>query len=146
MEKSRIKNRLLIAESIAFAMIIGAIWLDEVIDLPHLIFGIGASPINWGDALLECAFVAFIGSVIMLLTWKFTPEPTCEIKQVIPVCAVCRKVNKNGQWITLDEFIGSGASGTFSHGICPECMETYYRGVTDTTAFNFRQHLKKPKE
>ena len=148
MDRGQTKNRLLIAEAIAFSLIFGSIWADEVIDLPHLIFGIGASPISWGDAILECAFIAFIGAIIMFMTWKLGSSGNNELasKQVITVCAVCRKVNRNGQWITLDEFIGSGTSGSFTHGICPECMETYYKGVTDTTAFNFRQHLKKPKD
>ncbi len=143
MGKFRVKNKLLVAEAIAFALIIVSIWFNEIIDLPHIIFNLQTSPISWGDALLECAFVAFVGAVIMLLTWKFSASEKSERTQIVTVCAVCRKVNKAGKWMTLDEFIEGGSSASFNHGICPDCMDTYYKGVTDTTAFNFRQHLKK---
>lgn len=146
MGKKRTKNRLLVAEAIAFALIIGAIWFDEIIDLPHIIFNLETTPPNWADAILECIFISFIGAIIMFLTWKFGAGAKDEKSQAVTVCAVCRKVNKNGHWMTLDEFIEGGASASFNHGICPDCMDTYYKGVTDTTALNFRQHLKKPKK
>jgi hypothetical protein len=146
MPKNIAKSPLLFIEGAAVGLICLAIWLDEIFDLPHLLFDLPATDINWGDALIECFFVCFVGALLMALTWRLGPgSPKKEPVPVVTVCAVCQKVNKGGEWIALDKFIEAGSSGAFTHGICPDCMETYYRGVTDTTALNFRQILKKPK-
>jgi hypothetical protein len=146
MEKDVRKGRILIVEFIAFALIAAVIWCDEVLDLPYLFFGLDPSPVNWIDAIFKCALLLFGGALVMFLTWRFMPaDAKLKPEQVHMICAVCKKVNKDGSWMSLDEFVESGSSGSFAHGICPDCMETYYKGVTDTTAINFRQHLKKPK-
>jgi hypothetical protein len=136
---------LLICEAVCFGMILLILWGDELLDIPNLFFGMPPSPIQWCDACIESAMVAFIGAVVMLLTWKLAVPAASSAPHVIQVCAVCKKVNLNGRWITLDAFIDAGATGTMAHGICPDCMDTYYKGVTDTTALNFKQVLKTRK-
>ena len=44
---------------------------------------------------------------------------------VIPICASCKKiVDKNGSWLTIEQYIMDYTEYTLSHGICPECRNT----------------------
>ncbi len=142
--RSKGGSGLLAIEALCFALMLALIWVDQILDLPSVILGMAPTPICWGDAFFESAIALFIGGLVMFMTAKLGGGKKQE-EAVVLVCAVCRKVNKAGRWMTLDDFISENSSGTFSHGICPDCMDTYYKGVTDTTALNFKQFLKYRK-
>ena len=45
----------------------------------------------------------------------------------IPICASCKKIrNDNGFWDQIESYISERSMAEFSHGICPECVETLY--------------------
>jgi len=43
------------------------LWLDELLDLPHLLLVAQKTPVNWQEALLERLLVAIIGG---LMVWS----------------------------------------------------------------------------
>jgi len=46
----------------------------------------------------------------------------------LPICAVCKKIrDEDNQWRPVDSFIRDHSELVFSHGICPDCVEKYYR-------------------
>ncbi len=46
----------------------------------------------------------------------------------VPICAVCKKIrDEDNQWRPVDSFIRDHSELVFSHGICPDCVEKYYR-------------------
>ncbi|MHC1604018.1 MAG: hypothetical protein ACXQTK_04920 [Candidatus Syntropharchaeales archaeon] len=49
--------KLYISTFIAFTAIGILIALDEILDLPHLIFGAAATPINWIEIITESFFI-----------------------------------------------------------------------------------------
>jgi len=142
--KTSAKTTVLV-EAACFALILAFIWLDECFDFPHLFLKMPPSPISWADALFESAITLALGAIVVFTTLKMSSKKGKEEKVVL-ICAVCRKVSKDGRWMSLDDFIAESSSGTFAHGICPDCMDTYYKGVTDTTALNFKQFLKYRKQ
>ncbi|MCK4451305.1 MAG: GAF domain-containing protein, partial [Anaerolineae bacterium] len=44
-----------------FILLCILVWLDEILDLPHLLLGAPPTPINWREALGETALVATVG-------------------------------------------------------------------------------------
>jgi PAS domain S-box-containing protein len=42
------------------------IWLDEVLDIPHVVFRRPATPINWFEALFESSITAVVGIIVVL--------------------------------------------------------------------------------
>lgn len=45
----------------------------------------------------------------------------------IPVCSHCRKFRtESGKWVRLSSAIYQMVGNRSSHGICPECLETFY--------------------
>jgi DNA repair exonuclease SbcCD ATPase subunit len=45
----------------------------------------------------------------------------------IPICASCKKIRDDkGYWNQIEQYIQKHSCATFSHGICPECLEKKY--------------------
>ena len=60
-------DRILYIVAAAIIVIIAFLWLDEVLDIPHLLFGTQPTPINWSEALFESLFVLGFGVFILLI-------------------------------------------------------------------------------
>ena len=46
---------------------------------------------------------------------------------LLPICSHCKKIRDDqGYWKQLEAYIQTHSDALFSHGICPECFETYY--------------------
>ena len=47
------------------------------------------------------------------------------LKRLLPICMYCKKVRDDADyWHDLDAYIHEQTGTDFSHGICPECMES----------------------
>lgn len=45
----------------------------------------------------------------------------------LPICSYCKKIRDDrGYWQVLEEYIGKHSEAEFSHGLCPECLQTHY--------------------
>ena len=50
---------------------------------------------------------------------------------LIPICAWCKSVRSDkGYWQTVEQYVHTKTSATFSHGICPECAKKMLPGVS----------------
>ena len=46
---------------------------------------------------------------------------------LLPICAACKKIRDDkGYWNQVERYIGEHSEATFSHGMCPECVEKWY--------------------
>jgi integral membrane sensor domain MASE1 len=46
------------------------------------------------------------------------------LRGLIPICAWCKRIrNDRGAWEQLESYLRDHTEATFSHGICPECLE-----------------------
>ncbi len=46
---------------------------------------------------------------------------------LLPICSFCKKIRDDeGYWKDVEKFIRAHSGATFSHGICPECMDNQY--------------------
>ncbi|MCB2193203.1 MAG: PAS domain-containing protein [Deltaproteobacteria bacterium] len=58
-------------------------------------------------------------------------EKVQTLKGLIPICSHCKSIRRDeGYWEQLETFIADHAEVEFSHGICPDCIEKYYRNPT----------------
>jgi hypothetical protein len=51
------------------------------------------------------------------------------LESFLHVCAWCRKIEYNQQWLPLEAHFAQKTGGKVSHGICPECSEKVKRQV-----------------
>jgi len=74
-------------------------------------------------------------------SWKVGLDIT-ELKQtmarvdtlngLLPICANCKKIRDDkGYWNRLEAYIQDHSEAEFTHGICPECIETLYPGLQE---------------
>ncbi len=55
------------------------------------------------------------------------------LRGLLPICAWCKKIrNDKGYWEEVEEYIQRHTEADFSHGICPDCAEKYYKKFMDS--------------
>jgi urea transport system substrate-binding protein len=51
---------------------------------------------------------------------------------LLPICASCKKVRDDkGYWTQIERYIEARSDASFSHSICPDCLEKLYPEVAD---------------
>jgi CheY-like chemotaxis protein len=51
-----------------------------------------------------------------------------QLQGFLPICMYCKKIrNDSNYWQQLESYIAQRSGATFSHGICPECVQTHVR-------------------
>jgi hypothetical protein len=49
------------------------------------------------------------------------------LRGLIPICAGCKSVrNDQGYWSRIETYLSDHSDATFTHGMCPKCMDEYY--------------------
>ena len=49
------------------------------------------------------------------------------LKEMLPICAHCKKVrDDDGYWQQIETYITKNSDTQFSHGICPDCVRKFY--------------------
>nr|NJM03683.1 hypothetical protein [Desulfobacula sp.] len=49
------------------------------------------------------------------------------LKGIVPICSGCKKIRDDkGYWNLLESYIEKHSEASFTHGMCPECMEKFY--------------------
>ncbi len=50
-----------------------------------------------------------------------------QLSGLLPICANCKKIRDDrGYWNQIEHYLRVHSEAEFSHGLCPECMETLY--------------------
>jgi DNA-binding response OmpR family regulator len=48
-----------------------------------------------------------------------------QLSGMLPICAYCKRVRDDKDyWQQIEQYVGDHSQAEFSHGICPECLET----------------------
>ncbi|MDH3328754.1 MAG: hypothetical protein OEM01_05920 [Desulfobulbaceae bacterium] len=124
--KRFVSKQVITYEILSFLIIIVVIWLDEILDMPHFLFGAAQTPINWIESLFESVIIAVVGVIIISITSKLF-EKMKYLEGILPVCASCKKIRDDkGSWHSIENYVRERSEAEFSHGICPECAEKLY--------------------
>lgn len=123
---SRVSRRIVRAETAAFALVIGLLWLDEGLDFPNLLLGAPPTPFNWRESLLESAVIGALAVLVVGHTRRLFRKIR-HLEGILPVCASCKKIrDEAGVWHPIESYIRERAEVEFSHGICPQCARRLY--------------------
>jgi integral membrane sensor domain MASE1 len=99
------------------------------------------------NSLIQIQFFIIIISVITLVLFtlrmelnislhklkKYSSKLENEVKVLsglLPICAHCKKIrddSNNHEWKILEDYITGHSEAMFTHGLCPDCMEKYYK-------------------
>lgn len=115
----------------AFILIIALIWLDEFADIPSLLLGGKATPVNWRESLIASLLVSPIGLGIICYT-KMLFNRMQYLEGLLPLCSYCKKIkDEQENWQQMESYIHDRSAARFSHGICPTCAKKFHPEVFD---------------
>lgn len=120
MPHKNITRRLLLYEAIGFMILIVVSWLDELIDLPTLLFG-NPPGHNWHEAALETAVIVAAGVPTFILSRRLAKR-LVYLEGFMRVCAWCRKIGVQDEWVSMEAFFQHEMKTSTSHGMCPDCF------------------------
>lgn len=128
MTKIKITIKLIAYQLVGFGLLIFLIVGDELFDIPHNVFGSIATPINWSEALLEGSYILILSSFTMYLSLRLM-KMIKYLEGFLPICAHCKKIRVEEEWIQIEDFISRHSAAEFTHGLCPECVEKHYGDI-----------------
>lgn len=115
-------RRIILFQNLGFLSISVLCLVDELVQLPVFIAS--------GHAL---AFLLYRPTLELLLTlaiWYLVNTSTRRIlehlhylEKFLRVCAWCRRINYNGQWMPLEDFMEQGFDTPTTHGTCQDCLD-----------------------
>lgn len=51
-----------------------------------------------------------------------------QISGLLPICSYCRRIRDKGDdWVGIETYVVRHTEADFTHGVCPECIETQLR-------------------
>jgi uncharacterized membrane protein YccC len=67
-------------------------------------------------------------TAILVLLYKRAEEQIKTLEGLISICSSCKKIRDDrGNWDILERYIQKHSEAQFTHGMCPECLEQFYR-------------------
>lgn len=111
-------------EGFGFLLVLALLWLDELIDLPHALFGAAATPSNLTECVFESIVVLVLAAVVLLATWQLLGGVK-HLKGYHEVCTSCLRVHDDGGWHLLNDWLQTGSEAEFAPGTCPDCTKEY---------------------
>lgn len=120
-EKQRTYEKVILGlELLGFGAVIAVLWLDENVDVPYRFFHALKTPSRPEEFWFEALTVLLVAtSVIMATLWVF--QRLRILEGFIQVCAWCRKVNVDEEWISFEQYLKREHDVESTHSICPEC-------------------------
>jgi lysylphosphatidylglycerol synthetase-like protein (DUF2156 family) len=80
-------------------------------------------------ALLDFALLAVSAVGLVLLHDHSVHETAAELQRLramLSICAWCREIRHEGEWISLERYVQRRTRSGLSHGICPRCTDEHF--------------------
>jgi hypothetical protein len=115
-------RKILIVEAVGFVAILVLSWWDEFFEWPKSLFAAyTARPELW-EGVWETAMILAIAGAILLMTRRLLSR-LFYLERLLRICAWCGKIQRQGTWTSLEEYLSSGFDTKMTHGMCPDCFE-----------------------
>lgn len=115
-----------------FIMLILLVWVNEVRDMPALLFNTDSQDVN---IYRGCVLTAGVLVAAIIAIGNTYLQQKRVLNSMISVCSSCNKVRVNqNQWLQMEEYISANSLLTFTHGLCPDCTEKVMQTINQRTA------------
>jgi hypothetical protein len=104
--------------------------MDEVFDLPHIIFGAHATPPKYFESLFESILILLLALITITVTHIILHRLKC-LECLLPICSICKKIRSDQDWIPVENYIMSKSDADFTHSVCPKCKEEFYGDILE---------------
>ena len=117
---TRRPSLIVVYEVIGFLAIIALSWFNEMFGLPRLIFGSEHQGGWWHESLLETSIILVVAIPVVMATRRLVRQ-LHYLEDFLRLCAWCRKLHLEGEWVPVEEFLQRKFDARTSHSICPAC-------------------------
>jgi hypothetical protein len=121
--KSRAVNEALLLEALGFVFVALLIWVNEYLDLPHMLLHAAPTPWRPVEVAIESGFVLLLGAAVTGVSW-LTFRRLAYLESLLTLCAGCQRVGDEGRWLEFELFVESRDRLETTHGMCPDCQIT----------------------
>lgn len=121
MTKSSQLTKVVLYQHVGFLMVILLCFLDNILKLPSLIF----SGHPFGFVMQQSTLQMLLVLAVWLLVSNSTRRLLRRVRHLesfMRVCAWCRRIDYQGTWMPLEEFMRQGFDTPTTHGICLDCL------------------------
>jgi len=125
MIKLSFSKKIIFIQIIGIFIVVFFLWIDEILDIPHFIFGSTVTPINFFESLFETIVILLLGTLIVTISLHLLKKIRL-LEGLLHMCIFCKKIRINGDWLNIENFLSEHSDAEFSHGLCPDCIEKYY--------------------
>jgi hypothetical protein len=117
--KNKPRESILWIEGIGFSLIIAIVWATEFLRVQHYLFD-DSPNFNPLRPILRSAVIFGVWAAVHISTRRLLKRLHA-LEEYLLVCAWCRKIGHQGDWVTMENYFGAALSTPTTHGICPEC-------------------------
>jgi hypothetical protein len=135
-------SRVLWYECIGFGSILALCWINELGNLPKWLLGDRTHTADWREGALLSALILIVWWLVLTMTRKLLAH-LHYLEGLLRVCAWCRKVGHNGEWMRLEEYFSRGFQIETTHGMCPDCQK---KMEEDTAEFHRQRGNEDSRE
>ena len=121
MKKNSQLTRIVLYQNLGFLGIMAICYLDELLKLPSLIFSDHPFAFVYRRSTLDMLLVLAVWFLVSASTRRIL-DRIRYLEKFMRVCSWCRRIDYNGEWMRLEEFMHQGFDTPTTHGICQECL------------------------
>jgi hypothetical protein len=99
-KRSRAVNEALLLEALGFIFVALLIWVNEYLDLPHLLLGAPRTPWRPVEVAIESGFVLLLGAAVTGVSWV-TFRRLAYLESLLTLCAWRQRVGDAGRWMVF---------------------------------------------
>jgi hypothetical protein len=108
-------------QNVGFLTVIVLCYLDDLLQLPSLIFSGHPFIIVYHRSTLEMLLFLAVWLLVATSTRRLLHRVR-HLEHFMRVCAWCRRIDYKGQWMPLEDFLQEGFDTPTTHGICHDCL------------------------
>jgi hypothetical protein len=103
-----------------------------IVALHQLGLSLGEVPVRKPLWATVANFGLFLISALgLVILYDYAAQTTIvelqRVRQLLAICAWCREINSDGEWMTLEDYTKHHTNSELSHGICPKCADAEFK-------------------
>jgi hypothetical protein len=133
MKKNSQLTMIVLYQNLGFLGIMILCYLDELLKLNSLVFWENPFAYLFRRSTLEILLVLTVWFLVSTSTRRIL-DRIRYLEKFMRVCAWCRQINFQGEWIPLEEFMQRSFDTPTTHGICKVCLAKQQEAVERANA------------
>ncbi|MGI6086571.1 MAG: hypothetical protein ACOYCD_01305 [Kiritimatiellia bacterium] len=114
-------------QMLTFIMLLLLIWVNELRDISGFYFD---DLPDHPSLVRGCVLTAAVLFTAIITIGNTYIQQKRILRTLVAICAKCRRVRINDDfWQAIEDYISDNSLLSFSHGLCPECMEETMQSV-----------------